>query len=100
MGAKLKAFWAKVTSDVGDLWEKDKGFVIAFGIIILGVKFRDIMISLITSSGKAIFNKAQATDATLAKQEDSDKTSAESLEQQANQTTNPQSEVTEDWNKK
>lgn len=98
MKDKLKAFWTKVTGDIGDLWEKDKGFVIAFGIIILGVKFREILISLIASSGKAIFTKAQAEDADLAKKEEGYKTSAEKLAKQANQPTKSEP-VTEDWNK-
>jgi hypothetical protein len=97
---KLKAFWAKITSDIGTLWAKDKGFVILFGVVILGVQFRNILIGILSYSAKNIFKSAQKEDAALAQQEDANKTSAERYEEQANQTTNYETPVNEDWNKK
>lgn len=98
--ASAQGFWTKVTSDIDDLWEKDKGFVIAFGVIILAVKFREILIDLIVNSGKALFQNAEKQNTVLTNQEDSDNTAADNLVKQANQLPNYEKPVDPNWNQK
>ncbi|CAK0741621.1 conserved hypothetical protein [Azospirillaceae bacterium] len=98
MDEKLKTFWNKLNSGLGNLWEKDKIFLIVFGVLILVVKFRSLLIDLIASDAKNIFNKAKQVDSTLAKQEDNYKESAKKLVKEANRTKNSDP-VSEDWNK-
>jgi hypothetical protein len=72
--ASLDALWAKLKTDVSVLWEKDKAFVILFGVVILGVKFREILISLIVASSKRLFDKTQKeSDALLSQENDYNK---------------------------
>jgi cbb3-type cytochrome oxidase subunit 3 len=96
----LNSFWVKVTSDVNSLWEQDKAFVIAFGLIILAVKFREVLINLLVASGKAIFQNAETKNTKLADQEDSDDLSANTLIKQANSLPNSEKPVDDYWNKK
>jgi len=98
--ASAQGFWTKVTSDVNDLWEKDKGFVIAFGLIILAVKFREILINLIVSSGKALFQSAEKQNTDLDNQENNDNTTADNLVKKANQLPNDEKPVDPNWNQK
>jgi hypothetical protein len=97
--AVLQAFWTKVNSEVSDLWEKDKNFVLLFGVIILGVKFRQILISLIISSSKALFNSTEKKSNALDQKEVDDNADAEKLIQEAKQLPNDETPVTDDWNK-
>lgn len=108
MKDKLKAFWAKIQpilstigtkihADIADLWEKDKAFLVIFGVIILSVKFRQIMISLLVSGGKLLFAKSQQTSETLEKQEANYNSSADKLVEQAKETVQSDTSVGDDW---
>jgi len=110
MGTKLKAllnrisstlsgFWTKVNSDVADLWQKDKAFVVLFGAVILVIQFRQLLVNLIVSGSKALFNQTQTTSQAEQSKENADNTSAENLIQQAESLTNSNPPVTDDWNK-
>lgn len=99
MFKKLKAFWAKINSDINDLWEKDKGFLLLFGVIILVVKFRDILISLIVASSKRLFDKTQQQSDALKTKEDSDNAAADKLVEEANKLTNSNPPPGDDWYK-
>ena len=97
---RAQSFWTKVTSDVGTLWQKEKGFVIAFGVIILVVKFREILINIIVSSSKALFQNAEEQSTKLDNQENKDNAAADNLVQQANQLPNDEKPVDPNWNLK
>lgn len=108
MKDKLKAFWAKIQptlsavwtkvhADLADLWEKDKAFLVIFGVIILSVKFREIMILLLVSGGKLLFAKSEQKSETLEKQEANYNSSADKLVEQAKETTQSDSSVSDDW---
>lgn len=99
MKEKLQAFWAKLNSGVGNLWENNKIFVIIFGVIIFVIKFREVLISLIVADSKKIFDNATKESDGLKKQEDSYNSSADKLVEKAKQKTNNDT-VTEDWYKK
>lgn len=97
---KLRAFWAKINTDLQELWAKDKLFVAIFGMLILIVKFRNIAIDLLVSNGKQIANDAQKKDETLAAQENQDKAAADKLEEQAKEEPSKETTVDSDWYKK
>ena len=45
-----QSFLQKLNAPIGILWENNKKFVIGFGIIILIIKFREVIIDLLISS--------------------------------------------------
>lgn len=100
MDAWLKNFWAKINADIKDLWNNNKIFFIIFGILILIVKFRDILINILVSGGKAEMDKATKQDEKLAVEENKAKTDADKLVEQAKEELNKEKPVDENWNKK
>ena len=100
MGDKLKAFWTKVNSEIKDLWNKDKAFLFTFGFLILVVKFRDLMISVLVNSGKRVEDKSQKQSDVLTTQENQANQQANQLTQQAQDLPQTETPVTEDWYKK
>jgi hypothetical protein len=102
MFEKLKAsaasLWAKLHADIADLWKRDKAFLVAFGAIILVIKFREIAIDFLVSSGQKLFTKAQAQSDALQKQETSDNTNANKLVEEAKKLTDSNPTVDDNWN--
>jgi hypothetical protein len=79
MIVQLKAFWAKLNSDVGDLWQNSRSFLIIFGVLIIFLKFRDIALNLLISGAQRIFNNATNQSGADQKQENQDNQNADSL---------------------
>src|ERR1035437_2398125 len=100
MDAWLKAFLLKLNTGAKELWEKDKVFVIVFGLLILIVKFKDVLISLLVASAKRTVEDAQKKDATLATQESQANTQADALVQKAKDEASKETPVGTDWHKK
>jgi hypothetical protein len=99
--ALLQTFWAKVKTDTSELWEKDKGFLILFGVVILGVKFREILINLLVSDSKAVFDKAQTQSDVLQKNENEANTKADALVKESDSiATQDNGPIGDDWNTK
>jgi hypothetical protein len=101
--AKIKTtaltFWARLNADFTKLWAEDRIFFIAFGVIILTLKFRTILINLIVTNAKSIFTKAQTQDDKLTTQENAEKTASNGLVQDAMQLPKSEQPVSEDWYK-
>ena len=100
MDEKLRSFWQKLNSDAKDLWAKDKIFFILFGILIIIVKFRDVLISMLVASGKRVMDDAKKKDEQLASQENQAKTESERLVEQAKQEPSKETPVDDNWYKK
>lgn len=96
----LQEFWAKVNLDASDLWEKDKLFFILFGVVILIVKFRSLLVDLIVSDSANVLKNAEKDDSALAKDEKANNQAADQLVQHAQQLSSQEGKVTDDWNKK
>jgi hypothetical protein len=96
----LKAFWAKLNSDVKALWADDKVFLILFGIVIFIVKFRNLLIDLLVSNANNTVTKADKKDASLAATESKDNAQADQLVQQAKEETAKEQPVDVNWYKK
>ena len=100
MKEKLQAFWAKVNQDAKDIWNKDKGFFIAFGVLILFVKFRDLLIDLLLNSAKRVSDNAKKEDGKLANEESQANSQANDLIKKAQDLPNQQKPIDRDWYKK
>lgn len=100
MKEKLQAFWAKLNTDVGSLWQESKFFVIIFGILILVVKFRSVLISLLVADSKHIFDDATKKSDELKKQENDANSSADKLVEEAKKLADSNKPVEDDWYKK
>jgi len=104
MGAKIKAFfqglWAKLHTDVADLWERDKAFLIAFGAIILALNFNKALIGILSASAKSLFNSTTAKTNAIEKQENADNAQANKLVDDANKLPNGEAPIGDDWNEK
>lgn len=95
----LQAFKAKASQDWKDIWNGDKAFFFAAGAIVLIIKFREVLISILLSSMKHIEDESQTKDTDLVKKENTDNAAANSLVQQANEEPTKEKPVTDDWNK-
>lgn len=100
MREKLKAFWNKLNADINELWQNDKIFVILFGLIILVIKFRQILIDIIVSGSKRLFENTQKSSDESKAKEDDYNSSAEKLIEDAESLGKSNPPVGDDWYKK
>ena len=94
------SLWDRMNQSLGDLWAKDKAFLFLFGVIILIVKFRSILIDILVKSGKEEADKAKQENDKLLQQENQASTEADKLVEQAKNEPSKQQPVTDDWYKK
>ena len=99
MDAWLKSFWAKINQDAKDIWNSSKVFFIIFAIVIAIVKFKDILIGLLVSGGKAAVDDAKKKDTVLAAQETQANTDADKLVEKAKEEGADKPAIGDDWNK-
>lgn len=90
----------KFKMSLTDLWNNHKVFLIIFGVLILIVKFRGILIDILVSDGKRVMNDAKKKDAELAGQENKLKSDADELVKKAQEAPSKEKPVDVDWNKK
>jgi hypothetical protein len=98
--AILTTFWTKLHTDISELWDDNKIFVVVFGALILILKFREIFVDFLVSGGKALFNKVTNQTDALNNQENQDNASADALEQEAEKLINEDVNVPDDWYEK
>lgn len=98
--SKEQSFWEKLSSSPADLWKNNKLFLIAFGAIILIIKFRSLLIDLIVSDSKKVFDNAKKQSDTLKSEEDSANKKANDLVASADKKLQEKPTVDEDWNKR
>ena len=103
MGSKIKAalqaFWAKLNTDLSDVWKTEKWFVILFGTVMLIIKFRQAIINVIVFSSKLLFDSTQKKIDELQKDEDNANNQANQLVDDSNNT-KPSTDIGDDWNTK
>ena len=95
-----KSFLDKLSSSPSELWKNNKLFFIAFGAIILIIKFRSLLVDLIVSDSKKVFGDAKKQSDVFKGEEDSANKKANELVAKADQKLNNRPTVDEDWNKK
>lgn len=98
--AVLQAFWLKLNTNLGELWQSSKWFVILFGIVILIIKFHTVLIDILISNANRIFSSATKTSDASQARENQDNQQANALIQDANSLPGQQKPIDENWNKK
>ena len=90
----------KLKLDLKTLWNEYRGFLIGFGILILIVKGRDLIIDILVNSGKSEITAAGKEDAKLANQENQANQAADALVQKSKDEPLNNKPVDENWNVK
>lgn len=101
MNEKLKAALDTAKGAVKDFWNTYRLYIIGFTGFFLFVKFRDVLIDLLVSSGKRVMDDTKKKDEQLAKEENDAKAKAAALQAQiAQEAAAPKEPVGDDWYKK
>jgi hypothetical protein len=104
MLSNLKSLGSKILAaaktDIADIWKKDKAFLIAFGLIVLALKFRDILVYLIVSNSKQLFDKTRKQGDLLQGQEDANNFRVQKLQEQAKTLVNSDTKSDDNWYEK
>lgn len=97
--ASLGALWARLTADLGSLWEKDRIFLFVFGVIIVLAKGASFMVDYYANKSKKEMDAATKENAVLQAQENADDKQADSLIQQADALPGKETKVDENWDR-
>lgn len=111
MGDKIKAFLANakqklaslrdfLAQDAKDIYNQNKLYFFIFGAIILVIKFRDILISILVNSGKREVESAKKEDQQLSAEAKKANDDANKLVDDSKKLGENKPPVDEDWNKK
>jgi hypothetical protein len=98
--SKLKALWTLVTSQLADLWNRSKVFLLAIAALILTLEWEKIKETVLVYLGQKEIKSDQKQDATLAATEKKDSDAADALVQQAQLLPTQQKPIADDWNQK
>lgn len=94
------SFWTKLNSGFGELWSSSKLFVIIFGVLILIIKFKSVIIDILLKDSKDVLQNTIDKDAKLQQQQNAANDAANALIKQAEDLDKNKPGVGEDWNKK
>lgn len=94
------SFLQKFNLPVSTLWNNHKWFLIGFGAILLIIKFQDVIMDVLVSSGKKAVSDASKKDEQLSRDEDQAKRSADAALKEVDDLAKNKPKVDEDWNKK
>lgn len=97
---KQPGFLEKLQMDPATLWKNHRGFLIGFGLLIVVIKFREVIIDFLVSNSKTILEGAKKQDATLRADENAANAAANKLIDDANKLSQNKPKVDEDWHKK
>lgn len=101
MNEKIKAVVDGVKQQAKDLWNNYRVYIIGFTGFFLFLKFRDVLVDLLVSSGKRVMDDSKKKDEQLAKEEDDAKAKAAALQAQiAQEAAAPKEPIDNDWYKK
>lgn len=98
--ADTPSFGDKLQMDFKDLWNNHKVFFVVFGLLVLIVKFREVLINILISSAKKTMEEAKKEDANLSSQENQAKADADALVKKAQEEPSKEQPVDADWFKK
>lgn len=97
---KPMGFLDRFKAPLGYLWDNHKWFLIGFGILILIIKFQDVIIDLLVGNSRKLVKDAVATDSKLKEEQDQANNQANKLVAEAQALSENKSKVDEDWHKK
>jgi hypothetical protein len=95
MVTKLKSLLASALSELKDIWNRSKMYLIGLAVILATLEWRKIKDALIVAAGAKEIKKDTKVDGQLAAREQSANQQADALVAKANQET-----AADDWNKK
>lgn len=93
-------FLQKLQLDPATLWKNHRAFLIGFGLLILIIKFREVIVDILVASSKTILEGAKKTDAQLKSEENQANSAANKLIDDAKKLDENKPKVDEDWYKK
>lgn len=94
------SFQDKLKAPIAQLWANHKWFLIGFGILILVIKFQDVIIDVLVNSSKRLVNDSKVQDNKLKNEENAANNQANQLIDESNQLGQNKPKVDEDWNSK
>jgi hypothetical protein len=95
MVTKLKSLLASLVSELKDIWNRSKMYLIGLGVILVTLEWQKIKAALIVAAGAKEIKKDIKVDGQLAAQEQSASQQGDALATKATQET-----AADDWNKK
>lgn len=99
MGAKLNALWATVKSELGDMWQKSKMWILAAVAIVIALEWRKLKEKWLVNAGNKQIQSSNKQDQALASQEKIDNAGAEALIKEAAELPAEAPPVQTDWYK-
>lgn len=100
--AKISQGWTNIKTlaenDLSTIWTEFRIPLILL-VVILTIKFRDLVINLIVGNAKKLFNNTQKQSQVLQTQENKDNQQANALVQEAENLSDTEKLVDENWNK-
>lgn len=97
---KQPSFLEKLNMSPSQLWANHKAFIIVFGLLIIVVKFREIIFDMLVSGSKKMVEEAQKKSDTLQNEQNKANNQANQLIEDAKKMGENRTKVNEDWNKK
>lgn len=94
------SFVDKFKMDLSTLWKNHKAFFIIFGVLVVAVQFREVIIDFLVSDSKNLVKKTEEKDQELKKEEKELNDKADQLVKEAKELDNQNKPVDEDWYKK
>jgi hypothetical protein len=98
--AKLKALWTRLKSNASDLWAGGRWFVAVLGVIVVVLKFKDLLVDFLVDGAKSIFNNTTKQTNDLNNQENQNNESADQLVDDAKKLPDQEPPVSDGWNTK
>jgi hypothetical protein len=99
MLAKVKAFFVTLKTQLADIWNRSKIFILAVGALIVALEFQKIKEALLVYAGKKEIQSDNKKDTVLADQENKANSQADALVQQAKDLPGQETQVKPDWYK-
>lgn len=95
----MDQFLLKLKTPIAKLWENNKIFLICFGLLILVIKFQDVIFDFLVKSSKKLVEDSAKKDQELKQEQDQANNQANQLVQEAQDLGNNRPAVDENWYK-
>lgn len=92
-------FIKKLKTPISELWANNKVFLIVCGLLILAIKFQDVIFSFLVNSAKKLLENTQKNSDVLQNQQNTANSQANQLIQEANKLNENRPSVDDDWHK-
>lgn len=96
----VPTFLGKFSLGFKELWNNHKLFLIVFGILIVVIKFREVLIDILVTSAKTLLANTKKESATLQAEQDEANKKADDLVKKAKEEPSKNEPSDDDWYKK